>query len=80
LQVTGQHAPRNVVTKKLTVPGRALRFTRETDPEPVSLKSRAYRSFLSGHAHADRTVEEAQPGTVVTFLPCGHNDAKVTAV
>ena len=64
LQTTGQYALRNVVKKKLTVPNRSLRFTREMGPEPVWLASRAYRSLLNGHAHADRIVEEAQPGTV----------------
>jgi lysophospholipase L1-like esterase len=70
-------ALRNVVKKKLTTLTRALEFTLEMDPEPVWLERRAHRSLLSGHAIAARMVEQARPGTVVTFLPFSRSGAKI---
>jgi hypothetical protein len=70
-------ALRNVVKKKLTTLTRALEFTLEMDPEPVWLERRAHRSLLSGHAIAARMVEQARPGTVVTFLPFGRSGASI---
>ena len=63
--------------KNATTLARAGGISIETDPDPIWLEPRAYRSLRSSHAHAARLLENRSKGTVVTFLPFGRTGSDI---